>query len=474
MVLMLDDFMTRRIFRGIAACLLFALGLYSATANAVEASASIRCQPLPVALPVDRVWGGVQVEFDSVETDDFVYTAYYDAERWLAISQINKCSGKVNKVRLPSRFFGWDSHNSIVLALDAAGLLHVSGNMHVSQLIYARMDSKDDLASLGLLRPMLGREEERATYPRFFRFPDGALGFSYRFGSSGDGKEVVNRFENGRWVRWLDQALFAPAGTGRPINAYHTGFVQGKDGFFHVAWVWRASPHVETNFHINYARSRDLKFWQDSSGRNIVLPISTANAEVVDPVPQGSGLFNNIRLGFDAQGRVLISYLKFDAQGYSQLFHARREADGWRKYQSTDWKYRWDPRGVNTIFREIVFSGVEVRGGRLLESVTQPEMGSAILKFSPNTLKLDSVIKNEEWEPVSKFQRPSMPGAVLNRQLVRTADGTVSRNRAISWLTHPADNHDQVRKCTREGLGCNFFSDLFLHSSSGVSHELGK
>ncbi|UCV18280.1 BNR repeat-containing protein [Ferribacterium limneticum] len=399
-----------------------------------------------------------------METDDFVYLAYYDAERWLTISRVNKCFGKIEKVRLPSRFLGWDSHNFIALALDDDGLLHVSGNMHASQLVYARMARRDDLASLGRLQTMVGREEERATYPNFFRFPDGSLGYSYRFGSSGDGTEIVNRFEAGHWIRWLDQPLFAPAHPNRPVNAYHTGFVRGNDGFFHVAWVWRENFRVETNFHVAYARSRDLKSWQDSRGKALLLPITPQNAEVVDAVPKGSGLFNNVRLGFDGRGKVVISYLKFDARGFSQLFHARREERAWQIAQSSNWTYRWDPRGGGTIQREITFSGVEVRGSDLFERVSQPEIGNAVLKYEPNTLKEVAQVKEERILAPVSLRQSSVPGGMLNRRLLRRADGHISERLAISWLSLPPDNRDMARECASVGGSCHFVSELLLLS----------
>jgi BNR repeat-containing family member len=411
------------------------------------------------------VWGGVRVQFGAAETNSSIYLAYYDSERWLAVSKIDKCSGQVEKVRLASQFEGWDAHNSVVLAMDNSGRLHVAGNMHVSPLIYARMNKPDDFKSMSVIRPMVGLEEERTTYPNFFRFPDGALGFSYRYGHSGNGKEIINQFDGERWIRWGNQPLFAPVNEKQPVNAYHTGFISGSDGFFHTAWVWREQGGVEKNFHVNYAKSQDLKNWQNSKGKSIALPLTLANAELVDSVTKGRGLLNNIKLGFDADGRVVISYLKFDSRGFSQLFHARIEGQGWKAVPSTNWTYRWDPRGGGTIPSEISFSGVEVRAGQLLERVRQPEIGNVTLKYAPRALHVDSVLKNYAWEQAPKIMRKKAPGSVLNIQAIPNSDAEDSSSFAISWLSHPPDNRDKRRKCKPTGLDCQFVSELYLHKT---------
>ena len=444
--------------------LIWLSGFYT-QAWAGDFSVSPLCRPMAADMIIDRVWGGTRVGFGTLDNTDFIYLGYYDGDRWLTVSQINKCNGIIQKVRLPSRFAGWDSHNSVALALDGAGRLHVAGNMHASPLVYARMDEPDNLRSLSVLKPLLGIEEERTTYPNFFRFPDGSLGFSYRSGQSGNGSEIVNRFDGTKWSRWIDQPLFAPSTVKQHVNAYHTGFVTGSDGFFHIAWVWRENANVETNFNVSYARSHDLKTWESSTGAFIALPITPSNAEVVDNVPKGSGLFNNIRLGFDTQGRAVISYLKFDTQGFSQLFHAKREADDWKIVQSTDWTYRWDPRGGGTIPSEISFSGLMARQSHLMERVRHPEIGSVTLKYTPSTLRVDSIIKNYDRGATATVKREMVPGAVLNAQALRQADGGTSHAHSISWLSHPSDNRDRPRECKTTGLDCAFVSELHLHTS---------
>jgi hypothetical protein len=76
-----------------------------------------------------------------------------------------------------------------------------------------------------------------------------------------------------------------------------------------------------------------------------------STAEIVDPVPVLGGMINNNTVvGFDAQGRPVITYYKFDARGNTQIFLARRERRTWRIAQLTNWReFRWDFRGRGSL-----------------------------------------------------------------------------------------------------------------------------
>ena len=84
-----------------------------------------------------------------------------------------------------------------------------------------------------------------------------------------------------------------------------------KQGLLHLCWVWRDSADCATNHDLCYARSKDMVHWETSAGRPLRLPITLATAEVIDPVPTGGGIINsNLRIGFDAVDRPVISYQK--------------------------------------------------------------------------------------------------------------------------------------------------------------------
>ena len=132
-------------------------------------------------IKIDTAWSGTRVGFAAAAKGDKVYVGYYDAERYLTVAEIDRAADRLCRTRLPSRYGGWDSHNTIVLAFDSQGRLHVAGNMHASPLVYGRAERPSSLDGLKL-SPMIGRDEAHATYPYFFLDPEGRLLFLYRSG----------------------------------------------------------------------------------------------------------------------------------------------------------------------------------------------------------------------------------------------------------------------------------------------------
>src|SRR5262245_11264392 len=113
-------------------------------------------------IPVGLVWAGFPVGHTILTGRGRQYVAYYDERRLLPLGQRALDSGDLRITRL-SEELGWDSHNGISLGLDAAGHLHLSGNMHSSPLIYFRAGRPDDASSLERIDTMLGLEEEQVT-----------------------------------------------------------------------------------------------------------------------------------------------------------------------------------------------------------------------------------------------------------------------------------------------------------------------
>lgn len=250
--------------------------------------------------------------------------------------------------KLPS-WVGWDSHNRIAMAADAAGQLHVAANMHNDPLVYFRTSVPGDVRTLARMPAMVDAATERSmTYPAFLKDAGGRLIFKYRDGGSGRGREIYNVQDGGGWKRLLDAPLVDGEGK---RSAYFVGPVLGPDGWFHLSWVWRDTPDAATNHDLSYARSRDLVRWERSDGTPLPLPIRLGDAEVVDPVRSGGGMINNnTPIGFDAAGRPVIAFHKFDADGNTQVFVARREGKVWRIAQAGDWKgFRWDFGGMGSL-----------------------------------------------------------------------------------------------------------------------------
>ncbi|WP_152362079.1 BNR repeat-containing protein [Microlunatus speluncae] len=306
---------------------------------------------------VGPTWSGHSVGQALLTHGDQQYVAYYDAERRMTVAQ--RTLGETTWIRQGlDSVVGWDSHNYVTLAIDRAGQLHVSGNMHVVPLVYFRSTRPGDVASLVRMPIMVDAgTEQRVTYPRFFTNPDGDLIFRYRDGSSGDGVDLYNLYDSaaGTWRRLLDQPLHDGEGL---RNAYVEGPTLGPDGFYHVAWVWRDSGDAATNQHLSYARSRDLRAWERSDGTPLTLPITFATGEVIDPVPMNGGIINgNTKIGFDADGRIMITYHKYDADGNTQVYVARREHRDWVIRKVSRWTGRWAIGGGGTLRFEVTVTG---------------------------------------------------------------------------------------------------------------------
>jgi hypothetical protein len=314
------------------------------------------------AVDVAPVWAGHPVPFDLLTHGDRQFVAFYDAGRNMTVAARTLGSAKWQFVRLPSQL-KWDSHNSLTMAIDRDGQIHLAGNMHAAALVYFRTTRKLDIASFEQVPSMVGRNETRCTYPRWIRSPAGELIFTYRDGGSGAGDQIYNIYdEKARaWKRLIDTPLIDGQGL---MNAYPHGPVLGPDGYYHLVWTWRDTPDCSTNHDLSYARSRDLVSWENSAGKPYPLPIRFDAVEVVDAVPVHGGMINgNTKIGFDSKHRVVITYHKFDAKGFTQIMAARRDAEGWRIRTVSDWAYRWDFQGRGSIEFEVTHGAVRPAGG---------------------------------------------------------------------------------------------------------------
>ncbi len=391
------------------------------------------------------VWSGHRVGFSLLTRGKRQYAAFYDDQRRMTVAARGLDADTWQLVRLPERL-GWDSHNYVTLAVDDDGRIHLSGNLHCHPLKYFRTSRPGDVTSFERIDRMVGRQERRATYPRFFRGAADELIFTYRDGGSGNGNQIYNVYDDKAraWRRLLDSPL--TDGRGR-MNAYLRGPVRGPDGYFHLCWVWRDTPDCATNHDLSYARSKDLIHWLTADGGKVKLPMTLETPGlIVDPVPVKGGMINgNTKVGFDTKGRVIISYHKFDADGKTQLYNARLEQGAWKIYRTSDWGTRWDFRGRGSIVFEISLGGVRIVGGRLVQSYRHARHGSGGWVLDEATLK-----------PTGKATAGTRPPAKLNKA-ESTFPGMTVRWRADSgggepgtryrlrWETLPS-NRDRPRK----------------------------
>lgn len=435
--------------RSIAAAALASL-VASVFTAAPTATARGETPPADV-LDVALAWAGHPVGFSLLTVRNRQLVGFYDADRRLTVAVRSLGEPAWTFVPLPQHT-GWDSHNYIAMAVDRDGFVHLAADMHVSPLVYFRsrhrLDEPFGADSFEPLHRMTGDLEDRTTYPTFLHDADGGLVFMYRHGSSGNGDQIVNRYDTATrtWRRLLDAPLTSGRIDDETMNAYLHGPAMGPDGVFHLAWVWRDTADCETCHDVCYARSRDLIHWERSDGTPLGLPITHQTCEIVDPVPPGGGLLNSLlALGFDAAGRPVLSYHKYDAAGRSQVFAARLEDGRWRVRPTSDWGDRLEFSGRGSIALDAAVGPVAVaEDGALLQDYRAP-FGGGTWRLDPESLAAVGEAKRRQRIPEA-FSRveSSWPGMQINWQRDSGTATAQSERFLLRWETL-GPNRDRPR-----------------------------
>jgi len=398
-------------------------------------------------IEIDTVPSWFPVRFSLLTHEGVQYVAYYNAKHEMIVASRKLDEKAFRQVKLPTKI-GWDSHNSVTMAVDASGCVHLAGNMHCVPLIYFRMEKAGDIGTFKRLT-MTGKEEQRCTYPNFLNDLDGRLIFNYRSGGSGNGKRLYNRYDpkSKTWSRLLETPLFEGEGK---RNAYPHGPVLGPDKRFHVVWVWRDTPDCATNHHLSYARSKDLIHWETAGGKAVTVPLTLGQGELcIDPIPSGGGIINGCeRLTFDSAGRPMVSYHASDADGQMQIYVTRFEAGKWIRRVVTKWTkpVKFTGRGAMG-FIGIRISGLQ-RGGDDTWYLTyrHRDYGSGRIVIDDKTLAVVD-------RPVATSK--ALPKAVTRREIdfegvgVKTAgdlgdSGQAGVRYLLKWETLPP-NQDRPR-----------------------------
>ena len=388
---------------------------------------------------IDKVWVGHPVGFDILTTGKHQYVAYYDADRNMCVAKRDLGQEHWEKKILPSSV-GWDSHNSIVMAFDKDRLLHISGNMHGVPLVYFRSKKQNDISDFDQLN-MIGSEEQRVTYPVFFKNNDGDLFFQYRNGGSGNGITYINRYDTNtqKWSRVLSQGLFDGE---EETNAYPTGPVKGQDEYFHYMWVWRLNPIANTNHNLSYVRTKDFIHFENIKGEPISIPIKYSERKVIaDPVGPWNGLMNSAkRLAFDSKDRPIFGYHKYDSEGRSQFFICRFEDGQWKIMQVSKWPdYSWEINKRGSLGNAIALEKISADGkGNIYFEYRHAKYGSGLLQIDEQQLTLRKDLKNKKLEEIEHRTSKPLPGMQINQRKDNT------HHFILEWQTLPS-NFDRPR-----------------------------
>ncbi|MBL7737928.1 MAG: BNR repeat-containing protein [Chitinophagaceae bacterium] len=235
---------------------------------------------------------------------DTQFISYYDAGGNVVVGK--RKTGEEKWQLKQTAFKGniKDAHNSISIAVDGEGYLHMAWDHHNNPLRYCRSTQPLSLDMTEKM-PMTGKAENSVSYPEFYNMPNGDLLFLYRDGGSGRGNMVINKY-NVSTRQWSQLHSNLIDGEGKR-NAYWQACVDGK-GTIHVSWVWRESPDVASNHDMCYARSEDEGLtWEKSNGEKYLLPVNAVTAEYAYVIPEKSELINQTSISTDAAGHPFIA-----------------------------------------------------------------------------------------------------------------------------------------------------------------------
>ncbi|MDO6693319.1 BNR repeat-containing protein [Aliiglaciecola sp. 3_MG-2023] len=303
---------------------------------------------------IDNVWSAHRIKPFLLTRGKHQFVAYFDGNRQMTVAH-----RELNK---PWRYYkvdshlGWDSHNYVTMELDKSGHLHVMGNMHRDPIEYFRTTEPYQVRSLKRVGMMVDKSiEKQMTYPIFMLNKQNELIVKYRDGGSGNGNEIYNIYdtESKQWSK-LHQNQFLD-GEGK-MSGYFEGPVKGPEGNFHLIWVWRNTPNAATNHSLSYAKSKDLVHWTDSNDQPISLPITLDKTEVIAPVPPFGGMINgNVKIGFDQNGKPVVTYHRYDEEGNTQIYVTRKQGNTWKSQQISQWRnFRWEFGGHGSLGKFLV------------------------------------------------------------------------------------------------------------------------
>ncbi len=266
---------------------------------------------------------------------DNQYAAYYDNEQYVVLAKRKLNNKHWEVVRTAFKGDANDAHKSISIMVDGEGFLHLAWGQHNNNLNYAKSVAPQVLA-MGNKEQMIGKEENKVSYPEFYKLANGKLLFFYRDGGSGNGNLMINLYDTKAraWKRIQNNLI---SGEGKR-NAYTQTTVDAK-GVIHISWVWRESPNVASNHDLCYAKSSDGGItWHKSTGEKYTLPITLENVEYALKIPQESELINQTTMAADADGNPFIATYWRPQGTLVPQYHVVYHLDG--KWQVRNLKFR--------------------------------------------------------------------------------------------------------------------------------------
>jgi hypothetical protein len=173
-------------------------------------------------------------------------------------------------------------HNQPSMARDGSGRFHVFASMHNNAWRYFRSDTPGgapqnhsaDLPDQGI----------GVTYPVLTTAPDGDVYLIARLDGSGARSGRLYRWDNAAST-WSRIAVFASAAN---RSVYPDDLRFDSAGDLHLLWEWGLYPATAFRHQLSYLRYRPStgQFF-DHNGATETVPVSTATADVVQPIESG-------------------------------------------------------------------------------------------------------------------------------------------------------------------------------------------
>lgn len=274
------------------------------------------------------------------------FAAYYDADHYVVLARRTLGSDEWTTLRTEFKGNVTDAHNSISIAVDGAGFLHVSWDHHGNPLNYARGVRPLEL-EIERVSHITGVADQRVTYPEFQRLANGDLLFLYRDGQSGRGRLVLNRyFLAQRAWRTVQSNLIDGEGARSP----YWNLTVDPAGGVHLAWTWRETPDVATNHDLAYAFSADGgTTWRSIEGAALKMPLTVASDGYAARIPMRRNLMNPPWIAADRRGRpYIVSYWSDEPDSPAQFRVVYRANESWRTETITQRQQRFELAGTGT------------------------------------------------------------------------------------------------------------------------------
>ena len=323
---------------------------------------------------------GVTFQQDGVTTyKGWQYATYYQGNP-------ANSTGKVAVARRPLPHGSWqtlvlndytfgttDSHNDVVLGIcPGDGSIHLSFDHHANDLNYrvsipgaAENPTTTAWTPALFAGPVTDRLTGSAvmsavTYPRFIPTPSGKLLFTYRYGGSGGGDEILYEYDGASHAWSLVGQYTSRSGSytgtfssGTDRNGYFDNTLFDANGRLHATWCWRETPDASSNHDLLYAYSDDTgRTWKNQLGATVGVAGSsfmsiTSPGIVGWSIPQKRNYINNSAMTVDKQGRVhVVAWHLPDAapdqtfttalSSAARFIHYWRGTDGiWRKNETS-------------------------------------------------------------------------------------------------------------------------------------------